>query len=258
MESNNVVNDLYRLYSENKFAHAYLFETNNISLCVEDIKKLIKMTICHEKYTENCDKCSLCRLVDSNTLPSLIIVEPDGKTINKDSIEYIKNRFSYNSVYTDNNYYIIVEAEKMNDSAYNKMLKFLEEPEERVFGFYICSNIQKVPETILSRLEHIKMYYENESNLNEELISLAKEYLNVVLKDNENGIWYNNSVLLKKISDRVDIIELFKYMLDICINNKQFELSNIIRTYLEKLEYNVNIPLTLDSFVIEVGELDGI
>ena len=164
----------------------------------------------------------------------------------------------YRGEYEENNYYIIVEAEKMNDTAYNKLLKFLEEPEDNIIGFYICGNIQKMPETVVSRLEQIKLYYDADNSVNEEIFRLAKEYLSVVTKDNSNGIWYNNNVLMKEITERVDYIELFKYMLNECIQNNNIQLANIIKDVLERMEYNVNIPLIIDSFVIKVGELYGL
>ena len=258
MKSQEVLNSLFELYSENKFAHAYLIETNNIELCLKDVNKLIKMTFCPKEYRENCSECNLCRLLDNNSLPSVVVIKPNGKTINKEAIDLLKDQFSYNPIYTQNNYYIIVEAEKMNDTAYNKLLKFLEEPEDNIIGFYICSNIQKMPETVVSRLEQIKLYYDVNNSVNEEIFRLAKEYLSIVTKDNGNGIWYNNNVLMKEITERVDFIELFKYMLNDCIQNNEIQLANIIKEVLERMEYNVNIPLTIDSFVIKVGELYGL
>ena len=82
MKSQEVLNSLFELYSENKFAHAYLIETNNIELCLKDINKLIKMTFCPKEYSENCSECNLCRLLDNNSLPSVVVIKPNGKTIN--------------------------------------------------------------------------------------------------------------------------------------------------------------------------------
>lgn len=258
MNSEEVISNLYELYRENKFSHAYLIETNNVLLCLSDIKRLIKMTICSEEYEENCEKCNLCSLLDKGYLPSVLVIEPNGKTINKESIDELKEKFSYNSLYTKNNYYIIVEAEKMNDTAYNKLLKFLEEPEDNIIGFYICSNIQKMPPTILSRLEQVKIYYKEESIVNEEMLKLAHEYLDLLIKDNKKGIWYNNNELCNYISERVDYIEFFKYLLKYAFEKNDIQLTELIRRYLEKLEYNVNITMLLDNFVIEVGELYGL
>ena len=258
MESQEVINYLDTLYRENKFAHAYLVETNNIDLCLNEIKKLIKMTFCPNKYTENCEKCNLCKLLDNDSLPSVVTIKPSGKTINKDGIDLLKEQFAYNPIYTQNNYYIIVEAEKMNATAYNKILKFLEEPEDNIIGFFICNNIQKMPETVVSRLEKVKMYYDIDKNINEEIANLAKEYLNVITKDNVHGIWYNNNVLSKQINERIQYIELFQYLLKECISNKNIKIANLVSEVLDKMEYNVNISLVLDSFVIKVGELYGV
>ena len=96
MKSQEVINYLFELYRENRFSHAYLIETNNINMCLNDIKTLIKMISCNDDYSSNCDKCSICKLIDNNSLPSLVIVEPSGKTINKESVDSLKQQFAYN------------------------------------------------------------------------------------------------------------------------------------------------------------------
>ena len=256
MKPEEVINNLAKIYHENQFSHAYLVETNNIESCLLDIKKLIKMTFCPKKYNDNCDECNLCHLLDNNSLPSVYVLDTDSKSINKDSIDELKSQFFYNPVYTLNNYYVICHAERMNDTAYNRLLKFLEEPDSNIIGFYLCENIQKMPDTIVSRLEKIKIYYADNAKTNDEIMELANEYLGIVTKDNSKGIWYNNSVLNKKLIDRMDFINLFKYMLDICLKENRYKLSGIIKDYLLKMEYNVNIMLLLDSFVIELGDFN--
>ena len=124
MEAKEVVKNLIDLYREKKLAHAYLIETNNITKCYEDIKVIIKNINCFHEYKENCSECNLCHLIDENTLPSFITIEPDGKNIKKESIEFLKNAFSKVPIYTENNIYVIKYAEKMNGTAFNKMLKF--------------------------------------------------------------------------------------------------------------------------------------
>ena len=63
-------------------------------------------------------------LIDSNNLPSLQIIEPVGKFIKKEQIVDLKNKFKYKPIYSKNNIYIIKNAEKLNTSSANTMLKF--------------------------------------------------------------------------------------------------------------------------------------
>ena len=129
MKLNNVFENLYTLYRENKLAHAYLLETNDIQKCLIDLKTFVKNIF---SEIENIDA-----LVDNNYLPSLKIIETSEKTIKKDAVSDIQKAFNLCSLYTSQNIYVIVSPEKMNSSAYNHMLKFLEEPEDNIIGFFI-------------------------------------------------------------------------------------------------------------------------
>ena len=73
-------------------------------------------------------------------LPSLIIIEPDGLNIKKDQILDMMEKFSTKPVFTKFNIYVIREADRFNQSSANTLLKFLEEPEDNIIGFFITNN----------------------------------------------------------------------------------------------------------------------
>ena len=154
---------------------------------------VIKNIFCVEEYEENCNKCSLCHLIDLNNLPSLKIIEPDGNFIKKDQILELKHFFSKQSQFTKENIYIIKNCEKMNKDSANTMLKFLEEPDGSVIGFFITNHEDNVLATIKSRCQLINVTFENE---NYEEFNLSQEeydnYLNIIDKylkniENDNG-----------------------------------------------------------------------
>ncbi|MBQ6840861.1 MAG: hypothetical protein IJO63_01940 [Bacilli bacterium] len=275
METNAVVNNLITLYREKKLAHAYLIETNNIVKCYEDVKKIVMGICCPSNFQDNCSECNLCHLIKENNLPSLITVEPDGKNIKKEAIENLKSSFSKIPVYTENNIYIIKSPEKMNDTAFNKMLKFLEEPEDNIIGFFITENKDNVANTIVSRCEILKINYKSNSDSDvlgvdedtyNRYFELAQEYQNMLEKNDSSIVWYNNSVLAKELSNRTEITIFLKllfnlYMENVKVNHEDrefvFKKVKIISKYLEQLNYNVNTSLLLDSLAIEMGELYG-
>ena len=81
------INNLYKRYGEKKLAHAFLLETNDMDKCLKDILVLVKMLNCQNKYTSNCsEECNICRLIDNGSLPSLIVVNPDGASIKKNQV----------------------------------------------------------------------------------------------------------------------------------------------------------------------------
>lgn len=272
MKNNELFAELLEIYRENKLAHAYLFETNNVDKCYQDIKSLIKKMICQNSYEDSCVKCELCHQVDDNSLPSIISIEPDGKSIKKDVIENLKKAFSLKPTYTPFNIYIMKYPEKMNATAFNKMLKFLEEPEEDIIGFYISENKDNVASTIVSRCEVVKSYYDNDANNNFSLdnetyqmvLAIKDEYFQKLEKNSPDINWYNCTVILKKLPSQEQIVCLLKLIYNTyeqffheSKNTITLKKLKIVSKYLEMLNYNVNTALLLDSFVIEMGEVNG-
>ena len=286
----NVLDRLVDYYHENKISHVYLVETNNVELCLEDLKKIVKQIFCAGKYQENCTVCNICNLIDQNYLPSLAIIEPDGSTIKKEQILELKRNFSTVPIYTKDNIYIIKNAEAMTQSSANTMLKFLEEPEEHIMGFFITSNLNNVIPTIRSRCEVIKAMYDvHELNIdsvfddsNSEFLNIAMTYLEKLEVEKKDSIMYNRSILLGKISAREDIKKLFQIILIIyeeflknslnlpskyqkfaknnflsSYNSKALlKRVNLVAQFLEDISSNVNLELLLDKFVIDLGDVD--
>lgn len=262
MDINTIFLELINIYHENRLAHAYLIETNNVDRCLLELKEVVK-----EIFK---DIPNINTLVNNNTLPSLIIINPPEKTIKKEEIEFLQKSFSLSSMYTDKSIYIIVNPEKMNSSAYNKMLKFLEEPEDNILGFFITNSKENIASTIISRCEIIKANYQN--ILKEEKFKLSKEeyekyynaaldYVNNIELDNLNIVLYNNSVVLKNYKDRNEVITLLKIVNQIYIDAfhsdkpypNNFEKLQILSKYLYEGQYNLNLNLMLDALTLELG-----
>lgn len=267
-----VFNNLLTLFRENKLAHAYLFETKDVEECYKELIIFIKKLLCSTEYAEKCDKCEICHLIDEGNIPSIITVEPDGKSIKTDAINNLKKAFSVMPVYIPYNIYIIKYPEKMNDTAFNKMLKFLEEPEDNILGFYITYNKDSVASTIVSRCELIKLTdttSSNQGNLSDEEYelcnSLAKEYYQKLESSAQDITWYNSTVILKELTSQEQIVCLLKLIYNTYgtkfHENKDFIIIKklkIIEKYLSELNYNMNTSLLLDSFALEMGEVDGL
>lgn len=281
-----VFDRLYNYYRENKLSHAYLIETNNLDKCVEDLKTTIKKIFCNATFKENCSECNICNLIDQDFLPSLKIIEPKGSTIKKEDIIELKKTFSSVPVYTKDNIYIIKQAEKLNDSSANTMLKFLEEPEEHIIGFLITNNANSVIPTIKSRTELVNINYDSNENIlekNGDTAQLAVDYIKKIEVEKTNSIMYNKDVLFGKLTEREELVLFFKILLffyknalDMKLKNspsylEKYDLNflsncsfdnlvkkvNLISKMLKEINSNVNRDLLLDSFVIELGDING-
>lgn len=283
----NVLENLVKYYHENKISHAYLIETNNLEKCYLDLLEVIKQIFCQNEYNKECNKCNICNLVNQNYLPSLVVISPDGMNIKKEQIVELKKKFSTFPIYTKENIYVIKNAEKLNGASANTMLKFLEEPEQNILGFFITNNANNVISTIRSRCEVIKVLYDiheldinNITNdINKDKFDVAIEYLFKIEVEKKLGIMYNRDVVLNKFSEREDIKTVFKIIFIIYeellkkvmgLDNKfDFEkineLSsldkdkvlrriNLVTKFIDDIDSNVNVELLLDKFVIELGD----
>lgn len=274
MEENNI-KKLVKYYHENKLSHAYLIETNNLDKCYEDLIEVIKMINCKDEFTSNCDKCNICNLINQGFLPSLVVIEASGASIKKEQVLELKRMFSTVPIYTKNNIYVIKMAEKLNGASANTMLKFLEEPEDNIIGFFITLNSNNVLTTIKSRCEVIKNFYDKDLSINTEnnlKYDVAIEYLYKLEVEKKKLIMYNRDVILNKFNEREDIKEIFKIILYIyesllkgevipklesLVNidkNILYKRINKVTQVLEVIDSNVNIELLLDKYVIELGD----
>jgi len=259
--------NLLARYHENKLAHAFLLESNDTDRCYLDVLDFVK-NICNESVSDEVDICSL---IDNNNLPSLITIEPDGQFIKKEQVLDMMERFSTKPIYSDNNIYIIRNAERFNSSSANTLLKFLEEPEDNILGIFITNNKETVINTIRSRCQIFSVYYDLDidSKLDDEVLTDVKLYLNNIYK-NSKDIVYNKTHMSKLYSDRSDWEIFFRtmlYYLKDCIISqrkdkielvKNISQENLVKiiVYLEEIikyiKSNCNMDLILDKFVIEM------
>ena len=225
MVANNNLLEIYKKYREGRLAHAYLIETNNLTNLMEDLKELIKALNCPEEYQTECSHCNLCNLINKNNLPSLITIAPDGATIKKQQIEDLKISFETKPIYSKYNIYIIKNAEKLNASSANAMLKFIEEPTDGIIGFFLTNNKDVIIPTIKSRCQSLVVTYES-NNILEKLNITEEEYKNYQLlikvylsKINSSSFISNKDFILSKISERKDIETMFKIIFEIFYQN---------------------------------------
>ncbi len=101
---------------------------------------------------EPCGTCAAC--VEIRAGSALDVVEIDGATYRKiDDARAIIENLSYRPARDRFKIYIIDEAHQLTDQAFNALLKTLEEPPAHVKFILATTEPQKMPETILSRLQ---------------------------------------------------------------------------------------------------------
>lgn len=274
MIKNPNIEQLIKKFNENKLSHVFLIETDDKELALEDVIQFIKYINCSSKFKEDCSECNLCHLISTNSLPTLSIIYPDGQAIKKSQMEELKLLFAHKPYLAKYNTYIINDAEKFNSSSANTMLKFIEEPEDNTIGFLITNSKENVISTIKSRCEYIKAVYKTNvsQKWNQELIDLAIHYIYDTEVVKSKSIVVNKKIVDKKL-EKNQIMELFQIMLhfyldlmngqvsyEILNQLKQYSMSTIIKRIqlindiLNKLNYNVNINLLLDYYVLSLED----
>ncbi len=104
-----------------------------------------------------CGLCSSCLLVNADTHPDFIQVQPEesGKGIAIGQIRSLITRLTLKPQFETYRVVIVNPADKMNNAAANAFLKCLEEPTERTVIILITEKPAKLPATIISRCQKL-------------------------------------------------------------------------------------------------------
>jgi len=149
----HVTRTLSEALKRGRIAHAFLFTGIRGVGKTTAARILARCLNCEKGPTaEPCGECAAC--VEIRGGRSLDVSEIDGATYRKieDARAIIEN-LSYRPARDRFKIYIIDEAHQLTDSAFNALLKTLEEPPPHVKFILATTEPQKMPETILSRLQ---------------------------------------------------------------------------------------------------------
>lgn len=202
---NNVIN-------KNEHSHAYIIETNGyldgMGVAIAFAKALFCVNV------ENTQK--ICDMIDNNDFPELKIIDPEGLIIKKEEIDELQYDFSKKPIYSDKKIYIINNAERLNKSAANSILKFLEEPEQDIVAILVTENIYNMLSTIISRCQIISLIGINKIE-NPSFEDRMLSNLNMTKQALENIFGTDTDItVLNKCIDFVNYYE--KYKLDVYIH----------------------------------------
>ena len=148
------ITSILRYEAENHaFSHAYLFcgsRGTGKTTCAKILSKVIN---CEHPVNGNpCCECSACRAIDSGAATD--VLEMDAASNNGvDNIRDIRDEVVYSPSSLRYRVYIIDEVHMLSVSAFNALLKTLEEPPEHVVFILATTELQKLPATIISRCQ---------------------------------------------------------------------------------------------------------
>lgn len=136
-----------------QISHAYLFCGSRGTGKTTSAKILARAVNCQSPEDGSpCGKCDACRLIESGGETD--ILEMDAASNNKvDDIRAILDEVVYTPSSLKYRVYIIDEVHMLSQSAFNALLKTLEEPPAHVIFILATTELQKLPSTIISRCQ---------------------------------------------------------------------------------------------------------
>ena len=134
-------------------SHAYLFTGSRGTGKTSCAKILAKAVNCQNPQDGNpCNCCDACRSIDSGSC--LDVLEIDAASNNGvDNVRDLRDDAVYTPSQVKKRVYIIDEVHMLSISAFNALLKIVEEPPEHLMFILATTELHKVPATILSRCQ---------------------------------------------------------------------------------------------------------
>jgi len=136
-----------------KMGHAYLFTGSRGTGKTSCARILAKAVNClHPEEGNPCNVCAACRAIDSGSC--MDVLEIDAASNNGvDNVRDLRDDAVYTPSEVKMRVYIIDEVHMLSLSAFNALLKIIEEPPEHLLFILATTELHKVPATILSRCQ---------------------------------------------------------------------------------------------------------
>ncbi len=161
--------------SKGMISHSYIFSGPRGTGKTSTARILAKSLNCENPIDgyEPCNECTSCKTIDSGK--SMDVVEMDAASNRGiDEIRAIRDRVAYLPVESKYKVYIIDEVHMLTKEAFNALLKTLEEPPEHTIFILATTEIQKIPETVISRCQVVEFRRIPEEATQRRLVEICK------------------------------------------------------------------------------------
>jgi len=166
---------LQRAFAADKSPHAYIFAGPEGVGRFKTAREWAKMLLCKEPVTENefadsCGSCESCRPFEVGSHPDFHPIYKELREFTQDGKgkpppvdlpidvvrEFVIDKVSNKPTLSQRKVFILSEAEKLNASSQNALLKVLEEPPEYCTIILLCTRLEKLLATTKSRCRMIR------------------------------------------------------------------------------------------------------
>lgn len=254
----NVTKVLKNQIKSNKISHAYIFSGSRGTGKTSAAKVFSRSINCLNIIDgEPCNECSVCKSILEGNMTD--VIEMDAASNNSvENIRQIRQEVVYATIDVKYRVYIIDEVHMLTTSAFNALLKTLEEPPKNVVFILATTEQHKIPVTILSRC--LKFDFNRVSDkdiitrleyvLKEEKIEYEQEALEYIAKLADGALRDALSILDRCLSESKEILKYEKIVEIVGAIDKNLikELTNNI------YEFKSNDAIKIIDGVIQKGK----
>lgn len=265
-----VIKVLKHQIQNNQIGHAYLFCGSRGTGKTSTAKIFSRAINCkNPKNGEPCNECDVCKGILSSSVTD--VMEIDAASNNSvDNIRTIRENVIYAPTLAKYKVYIIDEVHMLSTSAFNALLKTLEEPPENVIFILATTEPHKIPITILSRCQRFEFKRITKEDIAKRLktvcekneVKASDEALMVIAQAADGALRDGLSLLDQIISSGVsDITEdIARELLGITKSSVTFTILNCIvnkdiSTAISTVSDVVNSGKDIKYFVWEIISL---
>ena len=251
-----VINVLKNQIKNNNFSHAYLFAGERGCGKTSAAKIFAKAINClNPQDGSPCLECENCRAIEEES--SLDVVEMDAASNRRiDDIRNLRDNVIYPPANLKYKVYIIDEAHMITREAFNALLKIMEEPPKHLVFILATTEIDKIPKTILSRVQKFEF--------NKIDASKIKEQINIILTD-RNVKMENEAIdlIIRKAKGAMrDALSILDQVLsfdkeEFLLKDVEFILGSVDFEKIDKLVENIIIKDQKQSLKALVSIRDG-
>ncbi len=229
-----IINILKNSIKLNKIGHAYIFSGPRGTGKTSVAKIFSRAVNCLNSVDGDvCGKCDNCLKKIEDEID---IIEIDAASNNGvDEIREIRNNVKLLPSNLKYKIYIIDEVHMLSDSAFNALLKTLEEPPSHVIFILATTEINKIPSTVLSRCQKFNFKKLNDVEIEERLKYICKN------ENRLNSVDDNCIKLIANLSDGGlrDAINLLDQSLSLNENIKSDDIYNLLGIINDEEQFDI-------------------
>lgn len=218
----HITKTLLNALKQEKIAHAYLFSGPRGTGKTTTAKILAKALNCEGRDGEEpCNHCPSCLSIDQGSAMEVFEIDAaSNRGINE--IRDLRDNIKLSSSEGKHKVYIIDEVHMLTTEAFNALLKTLEEPPPQVVFILATTEVQKIPLTILSRVQRFEFHRISAEDIGRRLAevcsSLSREVhanaLMVIAQKSEGGLRDALSILDQCLlqNDPIGVEEVYQVL----------------------------------------------